>query len=200
MFGSEEFREGILQAGGDHLWQHKERFQDAWTYRNSNGLNFTWEWTDLTYSCKLGVQPNSQKHEEEQSGPQRGNRKLRQSVWICNECQAKSCTKTEKHYITWRPSKCFLIISASTMSDLPSPLLQQAFCRCAPCDPRLKISQSLQTHWYLGKYETNNKIDQHINNSSKLSLYTYVAVAVHLPALVSVTTNESLNMLLWKLL
>lgn len=40
---------------------------------------------DLTYSCKLTVQANSQKHDEEQNGPEWRNGKLRKSIWIGNK-------------------------------------------------------------------------------------------------------------------
>lgn len=112
MFGFEDFGEGVEQAGGDHLWRRQEIHHDAWIYRNSNGLtamNIRMPSGDLTYSCKLWVQTNSQKHEEEQNGPQRGNRKLRQSIWICNECQAKSCTKTKKQNIGGVPHFYLLV-------------------------------------------------------------------------------------------
>lgn len=138
-------------------------------------LNSKCQLKDLTYSCKLRVQANGQKHEEEQNRPQWRNRKLGQSIWISNECQAKSCTKTKKSKIRGHLA-VFHIFTKNAhvmcLSDLPSPLHWQAFCRCEPYDPRLKIWQSLQAHWYLRREENSEIIKWKDSWCSRFSFVT----------------------------
>ena len=44
---------------------------------------------------------------------------------------------------------CFLFLRLVSLSDLPSPLFQSAFCRYEPCDLKWKRCQSLPTRWSL---------------------------------------------------
>lgn len=80
------------------------------------------------------------------------------------------------------------------VSDLPSPLRPQAFGRYRPCDPVWKIWQSRLWRWYLWHVKNITLIDR-----KKRRKWCFTSVLL-LPALVSVTTKVSLNMLLWKLL
>lgn len=76
------------QVVSTSLWQ-EERWQAEWIHHQNKGvivIQALLPNEDLTYACKLRVKTNSEKHEEEQNGPQRGDRKLGKSIWVSNEC------------------------------------------------------------------------------------------------------------------